>query len=93
MRGAPLPAPLLTYTRHVTLLWCGVFVVMFGSAVSFAVWAPPAVWSLMTNVVHYIALAAVFVVEFGYRRMRYGHLEPWGLFEYLRRLMRANLRA
>ncbi len=93
MRGETLPAPLLTYTRQVTWLWCGVFVVMIASAVVFALWAPPTLWSLMTNVVHYLALGAVFVVEFGYRRLRYGHLEPWGLFEYLRRLTRTKLKA
>lgn len=92
MRGGPLPAPLVVYTRHVTVLWCGVFVVMFVSAVSLALWASPRLWSLMTNVVHYLVLGAVFVVEFAYRRIRYRELEPWGLFEFLRRLVRTNLR-
>jgi uncharacterized membrane protein len=92
MRGEPLPPPLLAYTRRVTWLWCGVFVVMFASAIGFAVWAPPELWSLMTNVVHYIVLGSIFVVEFVYRRIRYGALEPWGLFEYLRRLIRTNVK-
>jgi uncharacterized membrane protein len=92
MRGEPLPQPLVGYTRHVTVLWCGVFIVMFASALISAAWASPQVWSWMTNVVHYVVLGAVFVVEFGYRRLRYRHLEPWGLFEYLRRLVRTNIR-
>lgn len=92
MRGEPLPQPLVGYTRHVTVLWCGVFVVMFASAVSLALWASPELWSLMTNVVHYLVLGAIFVVEFAYRRIRYGELEPWGLFEFLRRLVRTNIR-
>jgi uncharacterized membrane protein len=92
MRGGPLPAPLVVYTRQVTVLWCGVFIVMFASAVVTAVWAPPAAWSLMTNVVHYVVLGAIFVAEFAYRRLRYRELEPWGLFEYLRRLVRTNIR-
>ena len=92
MRGEPLPPPLVVYTRHVTVLWCVVFIVMFASAVGLAIWAPPEVWSLMTNVVHYVVLGAVFVVEFAYRRVRYRELEPWGLFEYLRRLVRTNIR-
>jgi uncharacterized membrane protein len=92
MRGEPLPAPLVVYTRQVTMLWCGVFVVMFASAVALAIWASPEVWSLMTNVVHYVALGAVFVAEFAYRKVRYRDLEPWGLFEYLRRLVRTNVR-
>jgi uncharacterized membrane protein len=92
MRGAPLPPPLVVYTRHVTLLWCGVFVVMFTSAVVLAIWATPELWSVMTNVVHYVILGAVFVLEFAYRRLRFRDLEPWGLFEYLRRLVRTNIR-
>jgi uncharacterized membrane protein len=92
MRGEPLPAPLVGYTRHVTQLWCGVFILMFSSAVSLAIWAPPAVWSLMTNAVHYLILGAVFLVEFIYRRIRYRALEPWGLFEYFGRLIRTNIR-
>lgn len=93
MRGAPLPTPLIAYTRHVTMMWCGVFVVMFASAVALAIWATPQLWSLMTNVVHYLVLGAVFALEFAYRRIRYRHLEPWGLFEYLRRLVRTNIKA
>lgn len=91
MRGEPLPAVLVEYTRHVTVLWCWVFVVMFTSAVVLAIWATPELWSLMTNAVHYLVLGAVFVLEFAYRRMRYRDLEPWGLFEYLRRLVRTNI--
>jgi len=93
MRGEPLPPPLVAYTRQITVLWCGVFVVMFASAVGLAVWATPELWSLMTNVVHYLVLGAVFVIEFAYRRIRFRDLEPWGLFEYLRRLVRTNLKA
>jgi uncharacterized membrane protein len=92
MRGEPLPPVLVVYTRQVTILWCAVFVVMFASAVLAAIWASPETWSLMTNVVHYVVLGAVFLVEFAYRRIRYRALEPWGLFEYLRRLVRTNIR-
>jgi uncharacterized membrane protein len=90
MRGAPLPEPLVVYTRQVTLLWCGVFIVMFASAVVLAIWASLELWSLMTNIVHYLVLGAIFVAEFAYRRLRFRDLEPWNLFEYLRRLVRAT---
>jgi uncharacterized membrane protein len=93
MRGEALPAPLIVYTRRVTQLWCGVFIAMFTSAVVSAIWASPEVWSAMTNVVHYVVLGAVFVVEFAYRKMRFRELEPWGLFEYLRRLSRTNIKS
>jgi uncharacterized membrane protein len=92
IRGEPLPAVLQVYARQVTQLWCGVFVAMFVSAVACAAWADPQLWSIMTNFVHYLVLAAVFVLEFAYRRRRFRDLESFGLLEYLRRLAGTNIR-
>lgn len=92
MHDGPLPDDLVHYTRHVTRLWCGVCAAMFVSAVLLAVFAAPKLWSLMTNVVHYVVLGAVFVLEYGYRRWRYRHHPHSGLFQYLRRLTRTNLK-
>jgi hypothetical protein len=50
-------------------------------------------WSFVTNVLHYVVLAAVFALEFAYRRRKYGHLEPWGFAEFLRRLAHTKIRA
>ncbi|HEU4780492.1 MAG TPA: hypothetical protein VFS58_11475 [Steroidobacteraceae bacterium] len=92
MHDGPLPDDLVVYTRHVTQLWCGVCAAMFLSAVLLALFAPPKLWSLMTNVVHYVVLGAVFILEYGYRRWRYRHHEHTGLFQYLRRLARTKLK-
>ena len=92
MHDGALPQPLVAYTRHVTQLWCGVCAALFVSAVLSACLATPALWSLMTNLVHYLVLGAVFVLEFAYRRMRYGEHENFGLLQYLKRLARTNLR-
>jgi len=92
MHDGPLPEDLVVYTRHVTLLWCWVCAALFLSAVLLAVYATPTLWSLMTNVIHYVVLGAVFVLEYGYRRWRYRHHEHSGLFQYLRRLARTKIR-
>jgi uncharacterized membrane protein len=92
MHEGPLPEDLVVYTRHVTQLWCCVCAALVLSAVLFAVLAPPTLWSLMTNVIHYVVLGAVFVLEYGYRRWRYSHHEHSGLFQYLRRLARTKIR-
>lgn len=92
MRGEPLPVELITYTRHITILWCWVSVALMLSAIGTALWASPETWSLVTNLVHYLVLGAVFLIEFIYRRARYGHLEPWGFLEYFKRLGRIRLR-
>jgi uncharacterized membrane protein len=92
IRGEPLPPDLLVYTRHVTQLWCVVCLALFISAVTLAVWASPPLWSLMTNIVHYLVLGAVFVLEFAYRRIRFRHHEHTGLLQYLRRLAQTRIR-
>ena len=92
MHDGPLPDDLVSYTRQVTLLWCGVCLALFASAVLLAVFATPELWSLMTNVIHYLILGAVFVLEFLYRRIRFSHYEHSGLLQYLRRLARTNIR-
>jgi uncharacterized membrane protein len=92
MHDGPFPDDLVVYTRHVTQLWCAVCAALFLSAVMLALFASPALWSLMTNVIHYVVLGAVFVLEYGYRRWRFGHHEHSGLFQYLRRLARIRLR-
>jgi len=92
MHDGPFPDDLTVYTRHVTQLWCGVCAAMVLSAVLLALFASPELWSLMTNVIHYVVLGAVFVLEYGYRRWRYSHHEHSGLFQYLRRLSRTKLK-
>lgn len=92
MHDGPLPDDLVAYTRRVTQLWCFVCAALFVSAVVFALWASPAVWSLMTNVIHYFVLGAVFVAEFLYRRIRFSHYEHSGLLQYLQRLAHTRLR-
>jgi uncharacterized membrane protein len=92
MRGEPLPDVLRSYTRYVTQLWCGVSAALVTSAIVTAIWASAEVWSLATNVIHYIILGAVFVIEFSYRRIKYAHLERWGFIEFLRRLVRTKVR-
>jgi uncharacterized membrane protein len=73
IRG-PLPAELTRYTRLVTELWVGLLIVMALGSLLLALFASIELWSLMTNVVLYLLMAAVFVIEYGYRRWRFRHL-------------------
>jgi uncharacterized membrane protein len=93
MHGGTLPEPLVPYTRHVTQLWCVVCAALFLSAVLLALFATPRLWSLMTNLVHYLVLGAVFVLEFAYRRWKYAEHENFGVVQYFKRLARTNFRA
>jgi uncharacterized membrane protein len=92
IRGEPLPQVLREYTRKVTVLWSSISAMLTVSAIVSAIWATPQVWSLLTNVVHYLVLGAVFLLEFMYRKMKYSALEPWGFAEFIRRLSRIRMR-
>ena len=91
MRGEPLPPALRVYTRRVTQMWCAVATALIVSGVGAALWASPELWSLITNVVHYVVLGAVFFLEFMYRRIRHAELQPWGFMQYIRRLVRVRI--
>ncbi len=73
IRG-PLPAELTRYTRQVTQWWVGLLMAMALGALLLALFASAGLWSLMTNIVMYLLMGAVFVIEYGYRRWRFRHL-------------------
>ena len=91
VRGEPLPDVLRVYTRRVTQLWCVVASGLLISAISTAIWASPQMWSLITNVIHYVVIGATFIIELAYRRIKYAKLQPYGLTQYLRRLARVRI--
>ena len=92
MHDGPLPEDLVGYTRQVTALWATVCAALFLSAVLLALFASPRIWSLMTNVVHYLVLGAVFLLEYAWRRVRFRHHEHLGLVQFLRRVAQVRIR-
>jgi uncharacterized membrane protein len=92
MHEGALPDDLVKYTRQVTVLWCVVCAALFLSAVCLAWLASPELWSLMTNLVHYLVLGAVFVLEYAWRRIRFRHHEHLGLVQFLRRVAQVRIR-
>jgi len=70
-RGEALPPDLSGYARTLTWIWS---ILLFGLAaigLLLAVTAPLRVWSAFVNVASYLAIAALFVGEYAFRRMRY----------------------
>lgn len=59
-----LPAYAVAYTRRVTQVWCGFFVLNGLLAFYTAVWASSAVWSLYNGVLAYVLMGALFVGEY-----------------------------
>lgn len=63
-REPNFPASAIAYTRRVTQVWCGFFIVNGGISFATAVWASQAVWSLYTGVISYVLMGALFGLEF-----------------------------
>ncbi|OWY28753.1 hypothetical protein [Herbaspirillum robiniae] len=59
-----LPPFAVAYTRRVTQVWCVFFAVNGSIAFATAMWASPAVWSMYTGVVSYVAMGVLFAGEY-----------------------------
>ena len=72
-RGGELPSDLARYTRRLTWLWTVLFFVSAAIGLLLAAFAPLHVWSAFVNVASYVAVAALFVGEYLYRKIRFPH--------------------
>jgi uncharacterized membrane protein len=74
------PAPLQAYGRRLTLVWAVYFIAMSLVSLLLAFIAPLTVWSLFTNVLHYVLAITLLFAQFLYRFWRYrqhGVFMPW----------------
>ena len=67
LREPNFPPAAVFYTRRVTQVWCGFFVMNGVIALGTALWASEAVWSLYTSLISYVLMGALFGVEYLYR--------------------------
>jgi uncharacterized membrane protein len=58
-----LPPAAVRYTRQVTWVWVGYFVVNAGIASSLALWAPLSWWTLYTGLIAYLLMGLLFAGE------------------------------
>ena len=69
-----LPPEGVRYTRRVTQLWCGFFVVNGGIALWTALYASRETWELYNGLIAYLLMGALFAAEWLVRRrLRPGH--------------------
>jgi uncharacterized membrane protein len=86
-----LPPSAAIYGRRLTVFWTGLFLLLTLESLLLALFASDRWWSLMTNVVNYVLLGTVFVVEYGVRRLILTGIPHEGLVVYLRDLIRVGL--
>jgi uncharacterized membrane protein len=63
-----LPASGVAYTRKVTWVWCGFFVVNAAAAAWTAVYGSLEMWTLYNGLLAYLAIATLFLIEWLIRR-------------------------
>lgn len=68
LREPALPPSGVAYTRRVTQVWCGFFVVNGGIALGTALWASDATWALYNGLIAYGLMGGLFTGEWLVRR-------------------------
>ena len=78
-----------SYARRLTAAWTVLFVALVVFNLALAALAEPQVWSLFTNLLEYLIVAAFFVIEYAYRRQRFPRQPYRNMFDFVRRLLAA----
>lgn len=91
MEQGTLTEELARYTRRLTWLWTLLFAGAALASLALAVSGNRDAWSLFTNLVNYLLVAALFLGEFIYRRLRFRNYRHQSLLQLLRNVRRTNL--
>jgi uncharacterized membrane protein len=92
MRGGVLPEEVSRYTRRVTILWVVMFGLLALESALLAAFAPPRIWSLFTNLIDYLIIAAVMLAEYLYHSRRYPNGRHHNFLDFARDLVRVDYR-
>lgn len=63
LRETNLPPRAVEYTKRVTQVWCGFFVINGAIALATTLWSPAHVWMLYNGIVAYLLMGLLFVGE------------------------------
>ncbi|GAA4360643.1 hypothetical protein [Kangiella marina] len=64
-----LPPEGVTYTRNVTMVWCGFFIINIGISLYTVFYASTAIWTLYNGLISYILMGVLFASELLYRKL------------------------
>jgi uncharacterized membrane protein len=90
-QGGVVPPDLARHARAVTWLWALLLGAIAGVSLALAIWASLETWSFFANLLAYALLAALFVGEYLYRRVRFRHYRHATLVGMLRYARTTNL--
>ena len=91
MEQGTLSAELVAYTRTLTWLWTLLFIAAAAVSLALALSGHRDAWSLFTNLLNYVLVAALFLGEFVYRRLRFRNYRHHSPLQLLRNVRGTNL--
>jgi len=91
MERGTLTEELAAYTRRLTWLWTLLFAGAALASLVLTLSGDRDAWSLFTNLVNYLLVAALFLGEFVYRRLRFRNYRHQSPLQMLRNVRRTNL--
>ena len=86
-----LSAELVTYTRTLTWLWTLLFIAAAAVSLALGLAGHRDAWSQFTNFLNYVLVAALFLGEFVYRRLRFRNYRHHSPLQLLRNVRGTNL--
>lgn len=91
MEQGTLSAELAAYTRTLTWVWTLLFIGAAALSLALALSGHRDAWSLFTNFLNYVLVAALFLGEFVYRRLRFRNYRHHSPLQLLRNVRGTNL--
>jgi uncharacterized membrane protein len=91
MEQPGLTDELARYTRTLTWLWTLLFAAAAAASLGLALSGSRDAWSLFTNLVNYLLVAALFLGEVAWRRVRFPHYRHASPLELVRNVRRSGL--
>jgi uncharacterized membrane protein len=81
---------MVVYNRRVTWLWTGFLGFLLIQTIGLSLFSSIELWSLFTNVLNYLFMGLLFIIEYIYRQFRFGYRHS--IFYYLRGLSKFPLK-
>lgn len=78
----------LRYNRSLTLVWAIFLLSMAAISIILAVFFSRDAWSLFTHVISYGLIAALFIIEFSYRKYHFAGEIEGGFFQFISKIIK-----
>ncbi|MBK8187968.1 MAG: hypothetical protein IPK77_12400 [Cellvibrio sp.] len=80
----PLTPAMASYTRRLTQLWCGIFILLIVEALVLISFFNLTAWSWATNCINYLLMAIIFVGEFEFRKKKFPDHDHPTFLDYIK---------